>query len=104
MHVFNYSRRTGTRAAIRPDQGPGPIREERSHRMAEVARENERAFLKRQVGKELSVLFEARGEDGLQIGYARNYLPVGVHTDRDLTGRIETVYVERIEGGLCLGR
>ena len=104
MHVFNYSRRAGTMAAMLPGQVPAPVREERSHRMGAVARENERAFLEGQRGRELEVLFESRAEGTLQLGYARNYTPVGVRSAEELAGTIRRVAIDGIEGGLCLGR
>ena len=75
MHIFPYSRRTGTPAAAMPDQVPNAVKEERAHRAGAVAREMHRAWLESWVGQTLPVLFEEE-KDGLWRGHAPNYTEV----------------------------
>lgn len=75
MHIFPYSRRTGTPAAAMPDQVPNAVKEERAHRAGEVARELHRTWLEGWVGQTLPVLFEEE-KDGLWRGHAPNYTEV----------------------------
>ncbi len=75
MHIFPYSRRTGTPAAAMPDQVPNAVKEERAHRAGEVARQMHRTWLESWVGQTLPVLFEEE-KDGLWRGHAPNYTEV----------------------------
>ena len=85
MHIFPYSRRTGTRAARMPGQIPNRVKEERAHRAAQVAGEMERAWLASWAGGVLPVLFEEE-KDGLWRGHAPNYAQVFAPGE-DLHGR-----------------
>jgi len=60
VHVFPYSPRKGTRAAVMPDQVPKAEREERARRAIALCAEGEAAFLAAQVGAMQEVLFESR--------------------------------------------
>lgn len=75
MHVFKYSQRKGTRAAVMPNQIDGNIKEERSHKLIELSNRNEEEFLDRYVGKEVYVLFEQEEGDYIK-GHTSNYLVV----------------------------
>ena len=85
MHIFPYSRRTGTRAARMPGQIPNRVKEERAHRAAQVAGEMELAWLASWAGEVLPVLFEEE-KDGLWRGHAPNYAQVFAPGE-DLHGR-----------------
>ena len=75
MHIFPYSRRSGTPAAQMPGQVPNAVKEERAHRAGELARRLEEAYLEAWVGETLPVLFEEK-KDGLWRGHAPNYTEV----------------------------
>ena len=75
MHIFPYSRRTGTPAAALPGQVPKAEKEARARRAAAVAEELRAAWLERWVGETLTVLFEEEKE-GLWRGHAPNYTEV----------------------------
>ncbi len=60
VHVFPYSERKGTRAALMPDSVPKSEREERARRAIALAAETRAAFLAAQVGTVQEVLFESR--------------------------------------------
>ena len=105
MHIFPYSRRTGTPAAGMPDQVPRHEKEERAHRAAAVAAELEGAWLESWVGETLPVLFEEEKE-GLWRGHAPNYTEVfapgqGLHNGiRDV--KITGLHGEDLLGEVCL--
>ena len=75
MHIFPYSRRTGTPAAAMAGQISNGVKEERAHRAGEAARQLHRTWLERWVGQTLPVLFEEE-KDGLWRGHAPNYTEV----------------------------
>ena len=104
MHIFQYSRREGTKAAAMPDQVPEAVKKERSekllalgHRMSEEFR---RYYLDRQV---TALLEEEFFHDGKRYytGYTKEYVKVAVETEKDLsntfvTGTLKTQLTEDI--------
>ncbi len=75
MHVFKYSQRKGTRAAVMPNQVSSKIKEERSHKLIELSNENEEKFLQKYIGKNIEVLFEQK-ENNYTKGHTTNYLVI----------------------------
>ena len=75
VHIFPYSRRSGTPAAELPGQVPNAVKEDRARRAAGVAAEMREAWLVSWTGETLSVLFEEERE-GLWRGHAPNYTEV----------------------------
>ena len=43
-HVFKYSRREGTKAAVMPDQVPEPVKAERSAILLELSKKKQKAY------------------------------------------------------------
>ena len=62
IHVFKYSKRTGTRAAAMKEQVPETVKKERSARLLALDRTMRRAYAERFLGREVSVLFEEAAE------------------------------------------
>ena len=104
MHVFAYSKRKNTPAALYPDQVAESVKHERSAALIALAsrlrRENLRAMIAR--GEPLSVLFETREEDGLH-GHSAEYAEVCVKTDLALSGEIRAVLPEWEKDGILYG-
>lgn len=101
MHVFKYSQRKGTRAAVMPNQIDGNIKEERSHKLIELSNKNEEKFLDRYIGKEVYVLFEQ--EEGEYIkGHTSNYLVVKVN-GKGLENKMLKVKIIKKEGFELIG-
>lgn len=76
MHVFPYSRRTGTPAAARRDQVDEAVKKERVHRMQALADRKAEEFHESFLGRTMRVLFEterAGVTDGLTDNYIRVY-------------------------------
>ena len=79
MHIFKYSPRKGTKAAIMPEQINGNIKEERSKKLIELSNKNEIEFNMNYIGKNVEVLFEEPHiEDGRIYvkGHTSNYMVV----------------------------
>ncbi len=101
MHVFKYSQRKGTRAAVMPNQIDGNIKEERSRKLIELSDENEMEYNKEYIGKEVEVLFEEpHMENGKRFmkGHTTNYLVVKMETEEELENRLEKVRVVGLDG------
>ncbi len=101
MHIFPYSRRTGTPAAELPGQVPGGVKEERARRAAELAGRLERSYLASWVGQALPVLFEEE-KGGLWRGHAPNYLEVRAR-GAGLHNQIRQVRITTADGDRLLG-
>ena len=86
-HVFAYSKRSGTVAAALKDQVEESVKARRAHLMGDAARQCEEEFLKTQVGKTASVLFEIY-KNGINEGYSENYTRVLLKSDKNLSGEI----------------
>lgn len=93
IHVFKYSRRTGTKAAAFPDQIDEALKNSRSHELSELSKELELAFIKKNDGQIAEVLFEATNDATGFEGHTKNYVPVFLETDEKINGRIISVRV-----------
>mgnify|MGYP000447036116 FL=1 len=100
MHVFQYSPRKGTRAAVMQNQVDGNIKEARSKRLIELSNENQKMYNQQLVGKEVEVLFEDKEvEDGIKYfrGHTQNYVLVKYKTDENLENTLKNVKVLGLE-------
>lgn len=92
IHVFKYSPRKGTRAAVMENQIDGNIKEERSNKLLELSDKYEKEFNNSCIGKTLSVLFEE--QDGKYVkGHTSNYRLVKVNLEKNSEG----FEIEKIE-------
>ena len=93
MHIFKYSQRKVTKAAVMQNQVDGKIKEERSKKLIELSNENEYNYNKKYIGKQVEVLFEEREGEYLK-GHTTNYIVVKHKTDKDdLINKIAKVTV-----------
>ena len=77
MHVFPYSKRSGTPAAKMANQVDEAVKKERVHKMQQMADESARFFHERFIGQTMEVLFEQE-KDGYSEGLTSNYIKVYV--------------------------
>ncbi len=87
MHVFKYSPRKGTKAAIMPNQIDGNKKEERSRKLIELSNKNEKIYNEQYVGKELEILFEEE-KNGIWQGHTKNYILAHYKTEENLENKI----------------
>ena len=102
MHIFPYSRRTGTPAARMAGQVPNAVKEDRAARAGELAARLKAAYLEQWVGASLPVLFEEE-KNGLWRGHAPNYVEV-MAPGRELHNVIRDVEITGLRDGGLLGR
>ena len=91
MHIFKYSKRKGTRAAVMPEQISGTVQTERSNRLQELEKKQSNDFRRSYIGKEEEVLFEEKKTiDGknYMLGHTTTYLKVAKQTDENLSNCI----------------
>jgi len=93
MHVFKYSGRKGTKAAVMPNQITGEVKEERSNKLIELSNKYQKEQNQKYIGKEIDVLFEE--QDGKYIkGHTTNYIMVYVKSeDKTLEDTIRKVKI-----------
>lgn len=84
MHVFKYSVREGTKAAVMEKQVEPEEKEKRSNVLLKLSDDNEKEYLKSYIGKTVKVLFEEKQEKFWK-GHTSNYLMVNVKSNVDLT-------------------
>lgn len=106
IHVFPYSRRSGTTADKMPDQVPEPVKRARLERMLALKRASEMAFRARFVGRTMAVLWEEEktAADGRRLweGLTDNYIRVYAKDGRDLHNRLTGArFVALSDGGLA---
>ena len=80
-HIFKYSRRSGTRADLMPDQVPEEVKERRCRILLDMNRRSIRRYETDMYGKTLEVLLEERikvGNAFYMTGHSREYIPVAV--------------------------
>lgn len=104
VHVFPYSRRSGTIADKMPDQITKAKKEERAALMIKKTEEKRLEFLESQVGKTLEVLFEQKDSKGLFEGYTKNYTLVSVDAKgEDFSGKYLSVTITHVDNDRCIG-
>ena len=101
MHIFKYSPRKGTKAAVMPNQVDGKVKEERSKKLIELSNANENRYNQKYIGKDVEVLFEERDGDFIK-GHTKNYIVVKLKTNSDeLVNKIACVKVSEAKSD-CL--
>lgn len=95
LHVFPYSRRPGTPAAVLAGQVPGDVARLRAARMRQLGEEKQRIFACQQVGQSLDVIVEHGVTNGCVKAVADNYLSLSLAAAGLEAGQRLTVQVER---------
>ena len=99
MHVFKYSPRKGTKAAVMPNQIDGKIKEERSRKLIELSNKYEKEYNREYIGKTVQVLLEEQfSKNGIKFmkGHTTNYILVEVKTDENLDNTIKNIEIEDV--------
>jgi threonylcarbamoyladenosine tRNA methylthiotransferase MtaB len=81
MHIFKYSKRKGTKAAVMPNQVSDDIKAKRSNVLIELEKEESKNFRRYYIDKEVDVLIEELKEiegRSYYIGHTREYVKVAI--------------------------
>lgn len=92
IHVFKYSKRKNTRAAVMKNQIDGNVKKERSEKLIALGEEYQEIFERENMKTTQSVLFEEK-HDGVYYGYTTNYIRVKAKSEEDLTNKIKKVKI-----------
>lgn len=93
MHIFKYSVREGTKAAVMPDQVPEQKKTERSNILLSLEKKMSEEFRNYYVGKEKTALLEEElVVDGKTYftGYTKEYVKVAFETEENMTNQFVT--------------
>ncbi|MBP0723696.1 tRNA (N(6)-L-threonylcarbamoyladenosine(37)-C(2))-methylthiotransferase MtaB [Bacillus sp. RG28] len=97
LHVFPYSKRTGTPAARMEDQVDEEIKNERVHRLISLSDQLAKEYASQFEGDVLEVIpeetYKEGEEEGLLTGYTDNYLKVVFKGTEDMIGKIVKVKI-----------
>ncbi|MCA0754604.1 tRNA (N(6)-L-threonylcarbamoyladenosine(37)-C(2))-methylthiotransferase MtaB [Paenibacillus sp. N4] len=97
MHVFPYSKRTGTPAARMEDQVDEEVKNERVHKLIDLSEKMQLQYAKQFVGQVLDVIpereYKGAPGSGLVMGYTDNYIQVVFEGDESLIGQLCRVKV-----------
>lgn len=103
IHIFPYSRRSGTVADKMEGQIEKSVKGYRVAELSKIADKIRTEFLKNQIGKTVSVLIEGKQKDGEMFGYTPNYTPVKVMGNARI-GSIIDVLITDYDSEFCVGK
>ncbi|MGE6752000.1 tRNA (N(6)-L-threonylcarbamoyladenosine(37)-C(2))-methylthiotransferase MtaB [Rossellomorea sp. NPDC071047] len=95
LHVFPYSKRTGTPAARMDDQIDEDIKNERVHRLIELSNQLAKEYASQFENEVLEVIPEEIYKDDLYVGYTDNYLKVVFPATEDMVGKLVKVKITK---------
>lgn len=99
LHVFPFSKRTGTPAARMEDQVDEEIKNERVHRLIALNDQLAKEYASRFEGEVLEVIPEERfkesDNENLYVGYTANYLKVVFEASEEMVGKLVKVKITK---------
>ena len=106
MHIFKYSPRKGTPAASYLNQIRADVKEERSKKVYQLAKKNEKKFVNRFINKSIKVLFEQelKSKKGFYEGLTHNYIRVIAESAYDINGKVLDVILEESKDDYAIGK
>lgn len=94
MHIFKYSKRKGTKAAMMPNQVDRSKQEERSQKLIQLSNKHQKQQNENYKGQQLEVLFEEQEGEYVK-GHTTNYIVVYVKTEEALEHKLKIVTIQR---------
>lgn len=96
-HIFKYSKREGTKAAVMQGQIPERIKAKRSARLIELGEKNRRAYEESFLGKTVEVLVEEKSDvNGKEMwtGHTKEYMKIALESEKNLQNCILNVQIK----------
>lgn len=96
-HIFKYSKREGTKAAVMQGQIPEQIKAKRSARLIELGEKNRRAYEESFLGKTVEVLVEEKADvNGKEMwtGHTKEYMKIALESEKNLQNCILNVQIK----------
>jgi threonylcarbamoyladenosine tRNA methylthiotransferase MtaB len=102
LHVFTYSERDNTEAALMEGVVPNNVRAKRSKMLRGLSVKKRRAFYESQLGSHRTVLFEGENKEGYIHGFTENYVKVKTPWNPDLVNTLHQVRLTKIDEDGCV--
>ena len=97
LHVFTYSERDNTEAALMSGVVPANVRAKRSKMLRGLSVKKRRAFYESQLGTSRTVLFESENKEGYIHGFTENYVKVKTPWQPELVNTLNEINLTRID-------
>jgi threonylcarbamoyladenosine tRNA methylthiotransferase MtaB len=97
LHVFTYSERDNTEAALMTDVVPANVRAKRSKMLRGLSVKKRRAFYESQLGTSRTVLFESENKEGYIHGFTENYVKVKTPWNPELVNTLHEIQLTTID-------
>lgn len=108
MHVFPYSKRTGTPAARMEDQVDEEVKNERVHKLIDLSEKLQLQYAQRFVGEVVDVIperdYKGAPGSGLVMGYSDNYLQIVFEGSEAFIGELCRVKITEAGVNECRGQ
>ena len=96
-HVFKYSKRQGTKAAVMENQVPEQIKTQRSNILLELDAKKREKYESNFVGKDVEVLMEESVQingETFQVGHTKEYVKIALQTEENLQNQVTNVEID----------
>lgn len=103
IHVFPYSPKKGTPAAIMPNQITNSTKSERSQKLISLSEKMAELFLCQFVKKDMDVLYEKQIAQNVYEGHTTNYIKVHTVCDQNITNKIVKTTIKDKQGEIAKG-
>ncbi|MDD2978846.1 MAG: tRNA (N(6)-L-threonylcarbamoyladenosine(37)-C(2))-methylthiotransferase MtaB [Hespellia sp.] len=98
-HIFKYSKREGTKAAVMENQVPENAKTIRSNQMIAMGKEKQSAYERKFIGKMVEVLFEEEMQwqgELCQVGHTKEYIKIALPGERKMSNCILNVEIDEV--------
>ena len=102
LHVFTYSERENTDAALMPGVVPIQERKRRNKMLRILSEKKKNLFYSEYLNNEYTVLMEEENKDGHLSGFTSNYIRVNIPYDPAFVNQLVRVKLESFNGGLSV--
>ena len=95
-HIFKYSKRKGTKAAVMDHQVPEQIKTLRSNELLKLDEQKRAKYEANFLGKEVEVLMEESIQisgETYQVGHTKEYVKVALRTEENLQNQVTNVEI-----------
>ena len=96
-HIFKYSKRAGTKAAVMENQVPEQIKTARSNELLALDKEKRTKYEEKLIGKTVEVLMEESVMiDGkcMQVGHTKEYVKIALESETDLQNQLVDIQID----------
>jgi threonylcarbamoyladenosine tRNA methylthiotransferase MtaB len=102
LHVFTYSERDNTAAALMDNAVPVAIRKKRNKMLRILSAKKLRSFYEKHLGETRTVLFEGDNKGGFMHGFTDNYIKVKTPYDPSLVNQLVNVTLLELDAEGCV--